>query len=185
MSDVLQPFLRLNIRPCRKVFQVQGDVVGQMMGVNLKTIAVVDIHQIDHRLPAMERVVVVTSGDGAVAYPLEKLSKEAVINHEVDGEPVVLFHKLGTASAVDASRINRGRDIGAVAVYSRRVGEQTLTFQKEDDDRYRDEETKTLWNFFGEAIEGPLKRSTLEPVVHYMPFWFAWAAFSPETPVYQ
>ena len=138
----------------------------------------------DNRLPTMERVVIVTSDDEAVAYPLRTLDDEKVINHDVAGEPVVLFHKKGTASAVDASRIERGRDIGAVVVYSRRVGEQTLTFEREGEDRYRDEETKTLWNFFGQAIEGPLKSKSLEPVVHYMPFWFAWAAFSPETPVY-
>ena len=138
----------------------------------------------DNRLPAMERVVIVTSGDKAVAYPLQTLDDEKVINHDVAGEPVALFHKKGTASAVDASRIERGRDIGAVVVYSRRVGNQTLTFHLENGDRYRDEQTKTLWSFFGKALEGPLEGQTLEPVVHYMPFWFAWAAFSPETPVY-
>jgi len=138
----------------------------------------------DKRLAAMERVVVVATDDGTVAYPLKKLEREKVINHEVGDEPVVLFYRKGTASAVDASRINRGRDIGTAVVYSRRVGDRTLTFRLEGTDSYRDEQTKSLWSFFGEASEGPLKNESLEPVVHYMPFWFAWAAFSPETPVY-
>jgi hypothetical protein len=33
-------------------------------------------------------------------------------------------------------------------------------------------------------VEGPLAGQRLEQAVHYTPFWFAWAAFGPETPIY-
>ncbi len=137
----------------------------------------------DGRLPTMARVVVVKSGEAAVVYPLETLAEEQVINHKVGTTEVVLFFRAGTASAVDAGSINRGRDVGTPAVYSRNVDGRTLTFRT-DGDAFVDEETGTRWNFFGEATSGPLVGTRLEKTVHYVPFWFAWAAFAPETPVY-
>lgn len=139
--------------------------------------------QTDGRLSAMARVVVVRLGEAAVVYPLETVGQEKAINHEVGGDPVVLFYRSGTASAVDRSAIGEGRDVGTVAVYSRRAGEKLLTFRA-DGDGFRDDETGSRWNFFGEAVAGPLAGQTLETVVHYVPFWFAWAAFAPDTPVY-
>jgi hypothetical protein len=137
----------------------------------------------DQRLPTMARVVVVRSGDAAVVYPLKTLADEKVINHEVAGAPVVLFYRAGTASAVDARRIADGRDVGAAAVFSRAVDGRTLEFRR-DGDGFRDEQTGTRWNFFGEAVAGPLAGRRLDKVVHYVPFWFAWAAFAPDTPIY-
>ncbi|NIW35233.1 MAG: DUF3179 domain-containing protein [Gemmatimonadetes bacterium] len=137
----------------------------------------------DDRLPMMERVVVVKVDDDAVAFPLGTLADERAINHRVGDVPVVLFHRPGTASAVDADRIAQGRDIGAATAYLRTVDGRTLTFVP-DGDAFQDEETGTRWNLLGAAVSGPLEGKTLEPAVHYIPFWFAWAAFAPETPVY-
>ncbi len=137
----------------------------------------------DSRLPAMARVVVVKSGAAAVVYPTETLAKEKAINHEVGETAVAVFYRPGTASAVDARQIEAGRDVGAAAAYHRTVDGRTLTFRA-DGDGFRDRETGTRWTFFGEAIDGPLAGVKLEAAVHYIPFWFAWAAFAPETPVY-
>jgi hypothetical protein len=137
----------------------------------------------DGRLPTMARVVVVKIGDAAVVYPMVTLADERAVNHEVGGTPVALFHRPGTASAVDDGRISEGRDVGAAAAYIRTVDGRTLTFRA-DGNGFRDEETGSRWTFFGEAVEGPLAGRKLEPVVHYIPFWFAWAAFRPDTPVY-
>ena len=137
----------------------------------------------DGRLPAMARVVVVRSGEASVVYPLETLGEEKVINHKVGTTEVVLFFRAGTASAVDAGSIDRGRDVGTPAVYSRTVDGLSLSFRTDGDD-FVDKETGTRWNFFGEAISGPLSGVRLDKVVHYVPFWFAWAAFAPDTPVY-
>jgi hypothetical protein len=139
--------------------------------------------QADGRLSAMARVIVVRIGEAAFVYPLATASKEKAINHEVGGDPVVLFYRSGTASAVDRSTIGEGRDVGSVAVYSRRAGEKLLTFRPHGDG-FRDNETGSRWNFFGEAVAGPLAGQTLESVVHFVPFWFAWTAFAPDSPVY-
>ena len=137
----------------------------------------------DGRLPAMARVVVVQYGDAAVAYPMETLAEEAAINHEVGGAAVVVFYRAGTASAVDQRRIADGRDVGTAAVYQRGLDGRILTFRAAGDG-FVDEETGSRWDFFGTAVEGPLAGEQLQPIVHYIPFWFAWAAFAPETPVY-
>ncbi len=137
----------------------------------------------DKRLPMMARVVVVKVGDAAVVYPMKTLAKEQVVNHEVGGTAVVLLYRAGTASGVDARRIAEGRDVGAAIAYLRTVDGRELTFRS-DGDGFRDKETGSRWNFFGEAVEGPLAGRRLEKAVHYIPFWFAWAAFAPETPIY-
>ncbi|NIW36760.1 MAG: DUF3179 domain-containing protein, partial [Gemmatimonadetes bacterium] len=69
------------------------------------------------------------------------------------------------------------------AAYHRTVDGRPLTFRA-DGDGFRDQETGTRWTFFGTALEGPLAGQKLELAVHYIPFWFAWAAFAPDTPVY-
>jgi hypothetical protein len=137
----------------------------------------------DGRLPMMERVVVVKIDDGATVYPMGTLAEERAVNHQVEGTAVVVFHRPGTASAVDERSIESGRDIGAAAAYLRTVDGRTLSFLP-DGDGFRDEETGTHWTFFGEAVSGPLAGKRLEAVVVYVPFWFAWAAFAPNTPVY-
>ena len=138
---------------------------------------------IDGRLPMMERVVVVKVEADAVVYPMKTLAKERVINHSVSDRPVVLFYIKGTASAVDDSRISEGREVGSATVYSRSVGDRTLTFRR-DGESFVDEETGTHWNLHGMAISGPLEGRRLEEVVSYIPFWFAWGAFRPDDPIY-
>ena len=45
-----------------------------------------------------------------------------------------------------------------------------------------DDETGSTWSVDGVAIDGPRKGEQLDPVdVAYVSFWFAWAAFQPET----
>ncbi len=48
-----------------------------------------------------------------------------------------------------------------------------------------DEETGIEWNILGEAVAGELEGSRLEPVVGIDHFWFSWAAFRPDTRVYE
>ncbi len=136
------------------------------------------------RLPMMARVVLVQVGDAAVAYPLEALREERVVNHRVGGEPVVIFYEEGTRSALDAREIARSREVGGGVAFRRTVDGQALTFQAGDGGLFVDRETGSAWNLVGHAVSGPLEGETLEPAVHFIPFWFAWAAFRPDTPIY-
>jgi hypothetical protein len=136
------------------------------------------------QLPPMARVLTVDVGSEAVAYPYEILSETKVINDSVGGQDVVVFWAQGTASALDAGRIPEGRDVGAAAAYSRLLDGQTLTF-KFADGKILDEQTNSEWNILGLAVAGEQKGKQLAPVVSVNHFWFSWAAFKPETMIYQ
>ena len=139
---------------------------------------------IDERLPAMERVLAGMVGGEPVAYPFSTLMEERVINDTVGDEPVVAFWQGGATSALDDSSIDDSRDVGMAALYSRELDGEVLAFVLADDGRILDTQTNSEWNFFGEAVEGELAGRQLEQQLAYPHFWFAWAAFQPETTVY-
>ncbi len=72
------------------------------------------------------------------------------------------------------------RAVGATGVFDPRLDGRKLTFRTEDGGIV-DNETGSVWNILGEAIQGPLSGGQLAPVVHANHFWFAWAAFKPDT----
>lgn len=134
-------------------------------------------------LPPMARVITVDGAEDSVAYPYEVLREHRAINDVVNGEPIAVLWQEGTASALDESSIDAGRDVGSAGVFSRRLDGRTLTFRS-GDGSILDEETGSEWNVLGEAVAGDLKGKRLEPVVSVDHFWFSWAAFRPETRVY-
>jgi len=140
----------------------------------------------DGRLPAAERVVTVTLDEAAVdiAYPLSILSKVSVINDLQGGQDITVFFTPGTSSALGSQLIASGEDVGATGVFNSNLEGQKLTFSQQDE-RLVDNETGSSWNILGQATDGPLVGKSLEPVVHGDHFWFSWAAFKPETIIYQ
>jgi hypothetical protein len=102
----------------------------------------------------------------------------------VDGQEIVVIWQPGVASALDAQGVADGRDVGTASTFSRVVDGQTLTFSS-DGETITDEETGSEWNIFGEAVSGELEGTRLDPVVSINHFWFSWAAFKPETRIYQ
>ena len=135
---------------------------------------------LDGRLPAVERVVAIEVDGLDVAYPFTLLSELQVLNDTVQGTPLIVFWQTGTASTFG----NSGQDTGSTAVYLRELDGQVLSFQAAVDG-FRDEQTGSLWNIFGEAVEGPLAGSQLEQVVSAEHFWFAWSVFKPDTIIWQ
>ena len=138
----------------------------------------------DGRLPPKERVVAVTIGDADVAFPFSILERERVVNYSVNGRDLTVFFKPGTVSALDRSSIKESRDVGATGVFDPIVDRQKLSFRTDGEDIV-DNETGSVWNILGEAVEGPLTGKTLAPIVHANHFWFAWGAFKPDTKIYQ
>jgi hypothetical protein len=137
----------------------------------------------DQLLP-MARVLTIDLDGEAVAYSYDVLSDLHVVNDEIAGQPIVVLWVAGTASALDSSNLAAGRDVGAANSFSRVLDGQTLTFSF-DGERIVDQETGSVWNVLGEAVEGELSGAQLEPVVGVNHFWFSWAAFKPETRVYE
>ena len=139
---------------------------------------------LDGRLLPKERVVSVTVGDLDAAFPFSILAQEKVVNYNVGGEDFAVFFKPGTRSALDELLIGTSEEIGATGLFDAELDGQKLTFRA-DGDNFVDNETGSTWNILGEATEGPLTGKKLTPVVHTNSFWFAVAAFKPDTKIYQ
>lgn len=135
---------------------------------------------LDPRLPPKARVVGIPDGGRGVAVPWARLQKRRTVHLDVAGTPVTVWWRPGTASALDAGTVGGGDDVGSVQVFAATVDGQVLQFEPTDDG-FRDRETGTTWDSFGRATAGPLAGRALEPVVHLDSFWFAWAAFNPDT----
>ncbi len=142
---------------------------------------------VDQRLPATEHVLAGVIDGEAMAYPFQALSQEIVINDTLGETPVVAFWQPGVASSLDRSVIDDSRDIGTAALFSRTLEDGTeLTFRYDAEaEALVDEQTGSTWNLFGEAVEGELAGTELQQLVAAPHFWFAWAAFHPETGVYE
>jgi hypothetical protein len=136
------------------------------------------------QLPPVARVLTIDLNGEAVAYPYETLEKIGVVNDTVGGEEVAIFWQAGTVSPLDSTATSSGRDVGAAAAFSRQINDQILTFNF-DGGVIKDRQTGSTWNVLGLAIDGELAGKQLTPVISINHFWFSWAAFKPETRVYQ
>lgn len=135
-------------------------------------------------LSPVDRIFALDFDGETVAYPYRVLAEIRVINDRVGDQDVVIFWAPGMASALDTQFISDGQDVGSAIAFSRIVDGQKLTFTL-DDDRIVDNETGSTWDFLGNALSGPLAGEQLEEVVGVNYLWFAWAAFKPETRIYQ
>ena len=133
---------------------------------------------LDDRLVATSRVLTI-DGEISVAYPFAFLEETPVLNDSVNGVALTAFFDDGTLSAFK-DQFNADQAVGSVAVFSRTIGDRTLTFELTESG-ITDTETGSTWNLAGIAVSGELEGTQLSPVVHANHFWFAWAVFKPET----
>lgn len=102
---------------------------------------------------------------------LAVLREEPVLNLELENTQVVVTFEPTSA---------------AVNLFSRTVGEQTLTFTPDANGMMKDRETGTLWDrSTGEAREGRLEGETLQRRVGSLAFARAWNAFYPDSSTVQ
>jgi hypothetical protein len=127
---------------------------------------------IDPRRPPKERVLGIPSDDGGIAFPFGEVhgSEAFVAEAEVDGRVVVVF---GLTAA------------GAAMAFRAEVAGEPVRFEV-DGTRIVDEATGSVWRVDGVAVEGPHTGRRLEPVAEaYVAYWFAWAAFHPQTRLWE
>ena len=154
--------------------------------------------ELDGRLLPKERVAAVTLDGQSIAFPFTALERERALNHRLGDTAIAVFFAPGAVSALDRSNIAASRDVGAVGVFESTLNGQTLTFAPAAPDNaaadmgdalrdgeFTDAETGSTWNILGQATAGPLAGQRLTPVVHGAHFWFAWAAFRPETTIWR
>ena len=139
--------------------------------------------ELDSTLSPFERVVTLDLGDEIVAYPFPLLEDVRVFQDIRDNEDIVVFWTPGASSALDARNIDEGREVGSTGVFVRTVDGESLDFAPNpaDEQTFIDGQTGSIWNIFGKAVDGPLAGTQLEAMVFANHFWFAWAAFQPDT----
>ena len=138
----------------------------------------------DRRLGAMERVVGVRIGAASDAYPFTALRSVEVIYDRIGEEEVVLLWQEGTRSALDTPLIADGRDVGSAGVFLPIVDGRRLDLYP-GLGSFHDRQTGSTWSVLGVATEGPMAGKRLLPVEHVDAFWFAWAAFDPDTELFE
>jgi hypothetical protein len=134
-------------------------------------------------LPALARILAIRLNGDAVAYPFSVLQHVHVVEDTVGRTELVVFWTSGVSSPLDAGSISDGHDVGSAMAYVRTLDGQRLTFRY-DGSRIVDSQTGSAWDVLGRAEGGPLAGKQLTPVVATNSFWFAWAAFEPNTRVY-
>ncbi|WNF36250.1 DUF3179 domain-containing protein [Bacillaceae bacterium IKA-2] len=136
--------------------------------------------KLDESFAPKERIVAVKIADQAKAYLLDDLQEKSLI----EDTQIVLFYSEGTASGLDQSTVAGGKEVGSTIAYFREVDGEQLNFYYQDG-TFKDEQTESTWNFFGVATDGPLEGERLNAVPFKVDtFWFAWAAFEPDTEIY-
>ena len=125
---------------------------------------------IDRRRSPKERVLgIVGVGDSGLAFPfgaLAVLGERAIVHETVGSQPVVVFWNGSAQSAI---------------AFRPTIDEQTLTFEASATG-YIDVETGSTWTLDGLALTGALAGRRLELFPEaFVSFWFAWAAFHPDT----
>ena len=124
---------------------------------------------LDGRRDPKERVLGIPDGEGGVSLPfgtLSELGEAAVIPIQQAGQEMVVFFDRAAQ--------------GAMAYRSALDGD-VLSFRAEGR-RILDEQTSSVWTVDGLAVEGPLSGRRLDAIPEaHVAYWFAWAAFHPET----
>ncbi len=147
----------------------------------------------DLRLPSLERVLALRIDGKSVAYPFSHLRHNPVIHDSVSDTNIVIFYSphtlspFGTDETANPDGQHRqteqvGRSVGAATAHIPIAAGMPLSFTLKDG-RITDEQTASEWNILGKAVSGALAGETLQPIVHGSHFWFAWAAFHPDTEI--
>ncbi len=136
----------------------------------------------DERFPPLERFIALEGDTETVGVLRSAVEEAGVLAATIDDQPLVLFFTGRQASALGASEVGEGQDIGTVAVFSPVVGDEELTFNKEGE-HFVDDQTGSTWNVRGQAIDGPLAGEVLDGYPFIDTFWKSWVAFAPDTRV--
>lgn len=137
--------------------------------------------EVDDRLPAFKRVAGVSFGGQSKAWSYDVLRRQRVVEATVGAQRLVVLWAPGSASPLETDDVREGRDVGSTGVYDPQAAGRTLSFRPSGRAEFRDRETGSRWTLAGMAVDGPLAGERLRALPHQDAFWFAWAAFQPDT----
>jgi hypothetical protein len=122
----------------------------------------------DNRMYPKEMILGFDNNDTFKAYTLTDVESQKIINDSFGDKKLVLV-------AIAPFTVH---------AFERTVEGQTLEFVL-GKDGIIDKQTNSEWNYDGLAISGQLKGKHLDRISFNPGFWFEWAAFHPNTEVYQ
>jgi hypothetical protein len=135
---------------------------------------------IDETFPAKDIVLGLCADDQTKAYPFNAMPQDgAVINDQVGTLPVAVVFDAAARLAIPYDRRVDGRLLEFYAVEGGESADADLRFTE-----FADVETGSRWNILGRAVDGPLKDTQLQQIPAYNSMWFAWAAYWPETAIW-
>lgn len=128
------------------------------------------IHPLDERLPHNELVLGVRVGQAHRCYRLASLAQLGpAVNDSLGGQPVVVFSKPGSFTAIAFDRTLDGRPVTFTG-----TGETIV-----------DVETGSSWQLNGQAAAGPLAGRRLAFVDSGIEEFYIWTAFHPGSDIYE
>jgi len=163
-TDIIYSTRRLKERPHgQKQFLGKAHIVHQLA-------ASIEVH--DDRLKENELVFGLISADhkNGRAYPVEELqAANGFIQEEFHGQQVVVLL----------------RPPALIGAYLRNVGGTARSFKLvSNDPLVLVDETRTQWNFWGQAISGPDKGKQLPLADGYLAEWYEWVGHYPQSTIF-
>jgi len=141
-------------------------------------------HEVDKRLPAMERIINIQINGKHKIYPQNIIEEKTVINDRFQNQAITIFHSSKTVSILDKKDIKESKKIGSTTVFDPVIGGKSYTFKSENT-YFTDLQTGSSWDIAGKCIKGELKGEKLRVIPYGVHFAFAWLAFYPETKIYE
>ncbi len=130
------------------------------------------INNSDTRLHLKERVHGISSGDSSVAYPISSFGENlTILNHEINEEKIVVAISTGMNFAISFKRV---LDDGTELEFTAINGKLPVIMK---------DQSGNEWDLFGRSVSGPLKGEELGKLTSHNAYWFAWAAFHPDTEI--
>lgn len=134
----------------------------------------------DDRLAWKERVIVVRDADEpAVVLRLTETFESGAIAFEAHGRELVAVVQPGTSSPLSAATTFGAYDQGSANVFVASLDGAAVDLSRTDDGTFSDSVSGIEFDVFGRALDGSDAR--LESVEHLDTFWFAIAAFEPDS----
>jgi hypothetical protein len=131
----------------------------------------------DNRLPGKERVLGVLVNGKAKVYRFGSFDGEMVVHaDQFNGADLVIA---GSTAHNFLVAFRRVLDDGTALTFSSKPVENGASSVI-----LLDHEGNS-WNIFGEAVDGPRKGQTLQPVISFIGFWFSWGAFYPRPEIFE
>jgi len=126
----------------------------------------------DTRLHKKERVHGISSENSAIAYPINSFDGEiTIMNHEINNEKIVVAISKTFNFAISFKRkLDDGTELEFTKVTNKLPIIMTDQFGNE-------------WDLFGRSVSGPRSGAELGKLTSYNAYWFAWAAFHPDSEI--